>query len=55
MGRFGGWGIRINFKGERAYNMGGNQGVELGLTSGSVVVIGSQKSNELEKALFAVN
>ena len=52
--RFDGWGIRINFEGERAYNMGGNQGVELRLSSGSIVVIGSQKPYEFEKALFII-
>ncbi|WP_404900463.1 DUF6141 family protein [Priestia filamentosa] len=49
--RFGGWGIRINFKGETAYNMGGDQGVELQLNRNKTVVVGSQNPNGVVKAI----
>ncbi|WP_371261470.1 DUF6141 family protein [Bacillus sp. OV322] len=49
--RFGGWGIRINLNGERLYNITGSEGVELRLTSGDIVIIGSKNSDELKKAL----
>lgn len=48
--RFGGWGIRFNTKGETAYNMNGNQGIELQLTNHTVIV-GSQDPDGLVKAL----
>lgn len=49
--RFGGWGIRFNLKGERAYNMSGSEGVEPHLRDGLVVVIGSRRARTLKKAL----
>lgn len=49
--RFGGYGIRFNFKGETAYNMGGSQGIELKLRGNKTVVVGSQNPDELIKAL----
>lgn len=48
--RFGGWGIRFNLKGEKAYNMNGKKGIELKLKH-NTVVIGTQKPDELKKAL----
>jgi len=51
LARFGGWGIRVNFKGETAYNMGGSQGIELQLRGNKTVVVGSQNPDELIKAL----
>lgn len=51
--RFGGWGIRFNLKNEKAYNMNGNKGIELKLQY-NTVVIGTQKSDELKKALDSV-
>ncbi len=48
---FGGWGIRwVPGKGV-AYNVSGNQGVELRLTNGRIILIGSQRSHELETAI----
>ena len=43
---YGGWGIRIG-RGGKAYNMSGSRGVQLVLTSGERVLIGSQKADEL--------
>lgn len=37
---FGGWGIKYG-KGVRAYNVGGNKGVSLTLTSGEKILLGS--------------
>lgn len=48
--RFGGWGIRCNTNGEIAYNMNGNQGVELNLGN-QTVLIGTRQSDELIKAI----
>lgn len=47
---FGGWGIRTTRNG-RAYNAYGNTGVQLVLTDGSRVLIGTQKPEELLAAL----
>lgn len=51
--RFGGYGIRYNFHGERAYNLRGKEGIEF-YAEGKTIVIGSQQSVELEKALKSV-
>jgi hypothetical protein len=47
---YGGWGIRWGFKG-RAYNVSGNQGVQLVLTTGKRLLIGSQRAGELAAAV----
>jgi hypothetical protein len=52
--RFEGWGIRINFSGERAYTMRGNEAVQIQLASGKVVVIGSQRPRELMEAVHRI-
>jgi hypothetical protein len=44
---FGGWGIRWGGKNKRAYNMSGNQGVELTMNDGKSILIGSQDSAKL--------
>lgn len=49
---FGGWGIRVGRDG-KAYNAYGNKGVQLTLTDGSHVLIGTQKPEELLDALRA--
>ncbi len=45
---FGGWGIRYGRGGKMAYNARGDRGVELTLEDGKVVVIGSQRPEELD-------
>jgi hypothetical protein len=50
---YGGWGIR-GFRSNRAYNVSGNQGVQLVLTNGNRVLIGSQQSEALEAAIGAI-
>jgi hypothetical protein len=51
---YGGWGIRGWSRGRIAYNVRGNRGVELELSDGRRVMIGSQRADELEAALGAV-
>jgi len=50
---YGGWGIKYGFKG-KAYNVSGNKGVKVHLTNGRNILFGSQKHNELAKALKQV-
>lgn len=50
IGEYGGWGIR-NGKHGRAFNMRGNEGVQLVLRSGQRVLIGSQRPEELVRAI----
>ena len=47
---FGGWGLR-GFGSNRAYNISGDQGVQLQLVDGNRVLIGSQRSRKLEAAI----
>ena len=47
---YGGWGIR-GLPSRRAYNVSGNRGVELILTGGDRVLIGSQRADELDRAI----
>jgi hypothetical protein len=48
---YGGWGIRWSWWKGTAYNVRGNRGVQLELTSGKRLLIGSQKAEELADAL----
>lgn len=48
---YGGWGIKGWSKENVAYNVSGNRGVELTLRSGSRVMLGSQKADELAAAI----
>lgn len=52
LGEYGGWGIRMGMHGF-AYNVSGDQGVQLTLANGKRILIGSQKSEELEAAILA--
>ena len=47
---YGGWGIRYGLKG-KAYNVSGNRGVQLELSKGRPLLIGSQKPEELASAI----
>ena len=47
---YGGWGIRRGVWG-RAYNVSGNRGVELELTNGESLLVGSQRPEELASAI----
>jgi len=49
---YGGWGIKCSFTGKgKAYNVSGNKGVQLVLTNGKKLLIGSQKPDELAAAI----
>ena len=49
---YGGWGIRYSFTGKgKAYNVSGNKGVQLVLTNGKKLLIGSQKPDDLVAAI----
>ncbi|MCJ7521332.1 MAG: DUF6141 family protein [Dehalococcoidia bacterium] len=50
---YGGWGIRRGAKG-KAYNVKGNRGVQLKRTNGELILIGSQRPEELARALELV-
>jgi hypothetical protein len=47
----GGWGIHFYRMKGWAYNVSGNSGVEITLKNGKLVLIGSQRSEELETAI----
>ena len=47
---YGGWGIRYGSQG-KAYNVRGNRGVQLHLSNGKRLLIGSQRPEELAEAL----
>ena len=47
---YGGWGIRCGRKG-MAYNVSGNRGVLLDLADGRSVLVGSQRAEELARAI----
>jgi hypothetical protein len=47
---YGGWGVRYRWN-SRAYNTSGNVGLQLILKTGKKVLIGTQKSQELESYL----
>jgi hypothetical protein len=49
---YGGWGIRYGFRGNgKAYNVAGNEGLQLELKSGEKFLIGTQKREELSLVL----
>jgi len=49
---YGGWGIRCGFAGKgKAYNVSGDKGVQLVFKNGKRLLIGSQRAEELEKAI----
>lgn len=50
---YGGWGIRWGWKG-RAYNVSGHEGVQLVLKNGKRLLVGSQRSHELETAVRSI-
>lgn len=49
---YGGWGLRKSLTGRgRAYNARGNRGVQLELSDGELVLLGSQRAEELAEAI----
>lgn len=51
---YGGWGIRCGWRGGKAYNVSGNQGVQLVFKDGKRLLIGSQKAEELADAITSL-
>lgn len=47
---FGGWGYRVSSNGT-AYNISGNQGLQLKLKNGKKILIGTQKAEEVKQIL----
>ena len=47
---FGGWGIRYGFEG-KAYNVSGEEGLQLILKNNRKILFGSQKAKQMEKAM----
>jgi hypothetical protein len=57
MREYGGWGVRWSLHGfgsNRAYNVKGDQGVQLVLTNGDRVLLGTQRPRELEAAIVSI-
>ena len=52
--RFGGWGIRWNFSGEKAYSISGKQGVLIDV-NGEKVLIGSREPKRLVEVMDRVS
>lgn len=50
MAEYGGWGIRVAGK-NKAYNVSGNQGIQLILEDGSKVLIGTRRAKAVEEVL----
>jgi type IV secretory pathway VirB3-like protein len=51
LAEYGGWGIRYACGKGWAYNVSGNQGVQLQLANGKRILIGSQRAQELARAI----
>lgn len=52
LGEYGGWGLRYGFSGQgKAYNVSGNMGLQLVLSNGDKILIGTNKPEELAKVL----
>ena len=47
---YGGWGMRFGMHG-RAYNIKGNMGLQIKLTSGQSILLGTQRPDEIEEIL----
>lgn len=50
LSEYGGWGYRLGAKG-RAFNISGNQGIQLIFTDGSKLLIGTNRPNEVKESL----
>ncbi len=53
MREFGGWGLR-GWGANKAYNMSGDQGIQLVLTNGNRILIGTQRPQELQAAIDSI-
>lgn len=48
---FGGWGLRISIRNGRAYNIKGNQGIQIILKTGKKILIGTQNEREAQEII----
>lgn len=48
---YGGWGLRYSLRNGRAYSTKGNNGLQLELTNGKKILIGTQQKEELNRVL----
>jgi hypothetical protein len=51
VGEYGGWGYRYSFRNGKAYNITGNQGIQLVFKDGSKLLVGTQQPKEASTAL----
>lgn len=49
---YGGWGIKGSWKRGKAYNVSGNQGIQIELKNGKKILIGTQKSQEVNEIIL---
>lgn len=49
---YGGWGYRTSFGSGKAFNVKGNKGIQINLSSGKKVLIGTQKQEQAEKVIL---
>lgn len=52
---YGGWGIKGSRKHGKAYNVSGNKGIQIELKNGKKILIGTQKTQEVESILIQLN
>ncbi len=52
---YGGWGLRYSSKRGWCYNVAGDKGLKLTMSNGKVVMIGTQKTDELNSALTSMH
>jgi TATA-box binding protein (TBP) (component of TFIID and TFIIIB) len=55
LSEYGGWGLRYSVNHGKAYNVSGNQGVQLFFTNGKKLLIGTQKPEEITAILKQIN
>ncbi|MFK7947457.1 MAG: hypothetical protein AB8G11_07705 [Saprospiraceae bacterium] len=55
IGEFGGWGYRVSYNNGIAYNIKGNQGLQLELKNDKKILIGTQKTVELQQVVTDLN
>jgi hypothetical protein len=51
LAEYGGWGIRFGMNAGKAYNISGNQGIQLLLNNGSKLLIGTKRPEEVKQVL----
>ncbi len=51
---YGGWGVRFSLNSGRAYNIAGNQGIQLCLSNSKMILFGTQKPEEAAAAIDEV-